>query len=213
MPFAVRLSPLFATVVAALATAGLAAAPARAADAGTRVERPAVTAPSPLVDGDAFRRRLLAPIAADDMQRFVQSGGRRLAPEPFAPGEVDAWIPPAEPAAGYGLLVFVLPDDSVALPRDWRKPLAERGILAIVVRGAGNHVDLFSKRIPRILDAYSFATTRWRTDPARRWIGGFSGGARVAQRVAMAWPDEFVGTLQFAGSVIVGSARLAPPPR
>ena len=28
----------------------------------------------------------------------------------------------------------------------------------------------------------------------------------------MAWPDVFTGTLQFAGSVVVGTARLAPPP-
>ncbi|KFN50382.1 hypothetical protein [Arenimonas composti] len=180
--------------------------------AATTVARLPVDAPSPLLDGDEYNRRLQSPIAADDLRRFVEASGRRLAAEEFAGGEVDAWIPPAEPDAGFGLLLFVLPDDSVALPPEWKRPLAERGILLLVVRGAGNHVELFPRRIPRILDAYSYAKARWRIDPARTWIGGFSGGARVAQRVAMAWPDEFTGTLQFAGSVIVGSARLAPPP-
>lgn len=199
-------------ILVALAATAAVSVPASVSQPETQVSRLTVDAPSPLVNGDEFRRRLLAPIAADDLLRFVESDGRRLAPEHFDGGEVDAWVPPVEPAEGYGLLVFILPDDSVMLPRDWSAPLAERGILAVVVRGAGNEVDLFSRRIPRVLDAYSLATSRWRIDPARTWIGGFSGGARVAQRIAMAWPEHFVGTLQLAGSVIVGTARLAPPP-
>ena len=209
--------PRFAAAIrhAALAGAvalGMTAPTAAHAAAGTSVQRLAVGQPSPLLDGEQYNRRLQSPIFADDLRRFVEAGGRRLVPEAFDGGEVDAWLPPDEPPDGYGLLLFVLPDDSVALPADWKRPLAERGVLMVVVRGAGNHVDLFSKRIPRILDAYSLAKSRWRIDPARTWISGFSGGARVAQRVAMAWPDEFTGTVQFAGSVIVGSARLAPPP-
>ena len=205
-----RLSRRRATGVLAIA-ALFAGVDAPAAD--TVVERVPVEQPSPLVDGEQFNRRLLTPIAADDLRRFVEAAGRRLAPEDFAAGgEVDVWLPPVEPDAGYALLVFVLPDDSVSLPPDWKRPLAERGVLMVVVRGAGNRIDLFSRRIPRILEATSLARARWRIDPERTWIGGFSGGARVAQRVAMAWPDVFTGTLQFAGSVVVGTARLAPPP-
>lgn len=197
---------------AALATILALVLPTAPAAADEETLRLPTTEPSPLVDGEQFRRRLFAPIEADDMDRFVASGGRRLAPETFEAGEVDAWVPAAEPVDGYGLLVFILPDDSVSLPREWKAEFAERGIVAVIVRGAGNHVDLFSRRIPRVLDAYSLATSRWRIDSRRVWISGFSGGARVAQRIAMAWPDVFVGTLQFAGSVIVGTARLVPPP-
>ena len=98
---------------------GMTAPTAAHAAAGTSVQRLAVGQPSPLLDGEQYNRRLQSPIFADDLRRFVEAGGRRLVPEAFDGGEVDAWLPPDEPPDGYGLLLFVLPDDSVALPADY----------------------------------------------------------------------------------------------
>lgn len=173
-----------------------------------------IPSPSPRVDGGEFARRLLSPLEADDVARFVAAGQRRLAPEPFVPGEdrVDLHVPPDAPAAGYGLLVFVPPADDFPIPRDWLPVLARRGIVLAVPRGVGNEVDVIGRRIPRVLNAQAHVAARWRIDPARTYVGGFSGGARLAQRIALAWPDVFAGSLQFAGSVVVGENRLPPPP-
>jgi len=170
---------------------------------------------SPRVNGEDFSRRLLSPIAADDIARFLESEGRTLAPEPFIPGResIDVFVPAQMPAAGFGLIVFVPAGDDFFLPRDWRASLERRGIVFVSLRGAGNDADVIGRRIPMVLHATDHAIDSLRIDPARVYVSGFSGGARLAQRVALAWPDLFSGSLQFAGSVVVGMNRLPPPPR
>lgn len=205
-------SPISFAAIALIVAATSAAPTVRAAQADADGEP--LVEPSPLVTGAEFSRRLLSPIAADDVSRFLQVDGRTLAPEKFEPGadRVDVYRPNIEPAAGYGLVVFVPPMDEFPLPSDWKRELDRRGLLVVVLRGAGNDADVIGRRIPLALHAHRFATTRWRIDPGRTYIAGFSGGARLAQRIAMGWPDVFTGSLQFAGSVIVGESRLPPPP-
>jgi len=191
-----------------LIAAALAVSPVDALSAQPLVD------PSPRVDGSEFARRLLSPLEADDVARFVAAGQRRLAPETFVPGadSVDLYVPAAAPAAGYGLLVFVPPTDVFPVPRDWLPVLAKRGLVLAVLRGAGNEADVIARRIPLALHAQAQAAAGWRIDASRTYVGGFSGGARLAQRIALAWPDVFAGSLQFAGSVVVGENRLPPPP-
>lgn len=172
-------------------------------------------APSPWVNGEDFAARLLSPLHGRDVSRFLAAEGKRLAGEPFAPGafRVDLRVPARQPEAGYGLLVFVPPADDLPLPSDWGRVLDREGILLVVPRGADNEADVFGRRIPAVLHAQHHAVQTFRIDPARTFVGGFSGGARLAQRVALAWPDVFRGSLQFAGSVVVGENLLPPPPR
>lgn len=204
---------LAASALAMLALAGAAAA---ASDARIGwIEDQSIQAPSDLVDGAQFARRLLSPLSGRDVARFLEAEGRRLAAEPFAPGDflVDLYVPRTQPEAGYGLLVFVPPMDEFAMPSDWKRVLEQRGIVLVQPQGAGNDADVFGRRIPAVLHAYAHARANLRIDPARRYVGGFSGGARLAQRVALAWPDEFQGSLQFAGSVQVGENLMPPPER
>lgn len=170
---------------------------------------------SPLVSGEEFSRRLLSPLSAEDVHRFLQAGGRRLAPEAFVPGAeaVELFVPKQAPPGGYGLLVFIPPADEFPLPRDWQAALEKRGLVVAMPRKAGNDADVIGRRIPLALHAHQHATANFVIDPERVYIGGFSGGARLAQRIAIAWPDVFRGSLQFAGSVVVGENRLPPPPR
>lgn len=169
---------------------------------------------SPLVTGAEFSRRLLSPIAADDVSRFLQSDGRGLAPEAFAPGteSVDVFVPAVMPPQGYGLVVFVPAGEGFVLPRDWKVSLEREGLVFASLRGAGNDADVIGRRIPLVLHAQHAVATRHRIDPTRVYVSGFSGGARLAQRVALAWPDVFSGSLQFAGSVVIGTHRMPPPP-
>lgn len=200
----------FAFVFLVAATVASAAAPGPG-----WIEDESIDLPSNRVEGGQFARRLLSPLSGRDVARFLAAEGRRLAAEPFAPGDfsVDLYVPRREPEAGYGLLVFVPPMDEFAIPSDWKRVLEQRGLLLVMPRGAGNDADVFGRRIPAVLHAEAYAAATFRLDPARRYVGGFSGGARLAQRVALAWPDVFQGSLQFAGSVVVGENLMPPPQR
>jgi poly(3-hydroxybutyrate) depolymerase len=53
---------------------------------------------------------------------------------------------------------------------------------------------------------------RYPVDPERVYIGGFSGGSRVALRIVLGYPDVFHGALLEAGSDPIGNADIPLPP-
>jgi len=53
---------------------------------------------------------------------------------------------------------------------------------------------------------------RYPIDPDRVYIGGFSGGSRVAMKTALAYPDLFRGVLLNAGSDPIGGSEALLPP-
>jgi pimeloyl-ACP methyl ester carboxylesterase len=53
---------------------------------------------------------------------------------------------------------------------------------------------------------------RFHVDPERIYVGGFSGGSRVALRLAIGFPDLFRGVFLNAGSDPIGDAQTAMPP-
>jgi pimeloyl-ACP methyl ester carboxylesterase len=53
---------------------------------------------------------------------------------------------------------------------------------------------------------------RFRVNPERIYIGGFSGGSRVALRLALGFPDLFRGVFLNAGSDPIGNAVAPLPP-
>jgi dienelactone hydrolase len=172
-----------------------------------------LSAPSLLADDAQFVRRLLSPLAADDLTRFVQARDRRLAPEPLAEDErINLFVPESPPPQGYGLIVFVHAGDEFFLPHDWRRELSRRGLIFAALLKAGNDADVFGRRIPLVLHAYRHVLDHYPVDESRVYVSGFSGGGRLAQRVALGYPDVFTGSLQFAGSVVIGENLMPPPP-
>ncbi len=118
----------------------------------------------------------------------------------------DVFVPRQRPAAGYGLLVFISPQRAFRAPRQWRTLLNDRGIILVAARSAGNGQPVVFRRIPLALHARENIVHRFPIDPARTYIGGWSGGSRVALSVAVAYPDLFRGGLFIAGSDPVGNA-------
>ena len=53
---------------------------------------------------------------------------------------------------------------------------------------------------------------RYSINPDRVYIGGFSGGSRVALRIALAYPDLFRAALLNAGSDPIGEGDMIVPP-
>ena len=54
---------------------------------------------------------------------------------------------------------------------------------------------------------------RYPVDPQRVYIGGFSGGGRIALRLALGYPDLFRGAVLNAGSDPIGDEQIPLPPR
>jgi pimeloyl-ACP methyl ester carboxylesterase len=67
------------------------------------------------------------------------------------------------------------------------------------------------RREPLALLAAINILADYRVDPEHVYIGGFSGGSRIAERLAIGYPDLFRGAILNAGSNSLGDASAEPP--
>lgn len=185
-------------LVSALMCAALAAPAAHAASASL-VALPEFT---PLATNAEIARRMMGPQAP------------RLPGQPLDPPAERflVAVPDAMPPGGYGLLVFVPPGPRGRVPDGWASTLDTSGMIFVAAQNSGNDVDVFGRRVPLALLAEQNLVKRYRIDPARIFIGGFSGGSRVALRLALAYPDLFKGALLDAGADPIGTSEMPLPP-
>ncbi len=169
---------------------------------------------SPLVADAELARRMFTPLQYVHLLDELMAPGRArpshtvdLAEERF-----DLFVPERQPAKGYGLLVFVSPMPSLPVPSDWKYSLNRAGVIYVAARRSGNDQDVFLRRAPLALHAYENIRQRYPLDPERVWVAGYSGGGKVAIRVAASFPDVFRGAMLVAGSMMLGELGFAPPP-
>ena len=150
--------------------------------------------------------RVLSPLAVEAVQRRLQASGKAVQTQMFDMGseEFVIYVPHKKPPAGYGLLVFVPPWPKAEIPPGWSAVLDHYGVILISADRSGNDAEVLERRIPLALAGLANAQTRFPIDPARTLIGGFSGGSRVAMRIALDYPDIFSGVLLNAGSDPIG---------
>lgn len=97
-----------------------------------------------------------------------------------------------------GLLVWISPNDSPSIPGEWDEELQKHRLLFVSAHRSGNSrhpVDRFRLA----LDAVCNMCRRYKVDRQRIYIGGFSGGARIASMLGVGFADIFTGTLCFCG--------------
>jgi pimeloyl-ACP methyl ester carboxylesterase len=133
-------------------------------------------------------------------------------PIDLAQERFSVYVPSHSPAQGYGLLVFVPPWENARLPRGWAAILDRRGVIFVSAANSGNEASILDRRDPLALLAAHNIMQRFRVDPARIYIGGFSGGSRVALRLALGFPDVFRGAFLNAGSDPIGDTPAPLPP-
>ena len=121
------------------------------------------------------------------------------------------YVPNEAPPQGYALLVFVSPWQEAAVPRKWKPVLDRHGMIFVTAANSGNGTSNIERRVPLALLAAWNVAKRYRVDPSQVYIGGFSGGSRVAQRTAVAYPDIFHGVLMEAGADTLGDLISLPP--
>jgi Esterase PHB depolymerase len=207
-----------ALVVAALSIAYGAIAgesPAPAAAPATGLQRDVVfTDYSPLSATVEVAHRLLSPLANVEIARLSSRPGQALRPQAIdlTQEAFTVYVPPNAPPQGYGLLVFIPPWQKAFLPGGWAAVLDQHGVIFVSASKSGNEEKILDRRIPlALLGAYN-VMQRYRVDKERVYIGGLSGGSRVAMRAALGYPDLFHGALLNAGSDPIGDDQALIPP-
>lgn len=174
----------------------------------------ALTRYSPVFSNEQILRRLLTPLAQEDVRNTLARTHEALSPYPIdlAQEKFILYVPSSAPPSprGFALLVFVPPSDLAYLPFGWAAQLDHYGVIFIAPARAGNTTAVVSRRVPLALAAEANVVREYSIDPQRIYIGGFSGGSRVAQRIALAYPDVFHGALLNAGADPLGGAYPLP---
>ncbi len=170
---------------------------------------------SPLSGNAEIVRRLLSPLAAAQIQLALAGSGKAMSAQSvdLAKETFTLYVPPQPPPHGYGLLVFVPPSQDAGLPEGWASVLDRHGVIFVAAARSGNDQNPLARRAPLALLAAANVMRRYPVDPDRVYVGGFSGGARIAMRLALGYPDLFRGALLNAGSDPIGDGPPAPPPR
>lgn len=170
---------------------------------------------SPLFGNAQILRRLLSPLAAKAVRDSLARSLETLAPYPLdlANEKFLVYVPSAGPPSprGFALLVFVPPWDEARLPFGWAAQLEHYGIIFATPAGAGNTAAVLSRRVPLALSAEENIVRQYPVDRDRIYVGGFSGGSRVALRIALGYPDVFSGALLNAGADPLGGGHPLPP--
>jgi predicted esterase len=109
--------------------------------------------------------------------------------------QYDLFVPPTYNAKqSYPVVVFISPGDGPSGWKEWEPVCKQSGVIFASPYGAGNNVD-FKKRVRLVLDVLDDVRRNYDTDPDRTYIGGFSGGGRIAGHIAFSLPEYFGGTV------------------
>ena len=171
------------------------------------------TDPTPLARNDELIRRLFSPIAAADLAKANDPTALRAFPIDPKDERFGLYVPRQKPDRGYALLVWVSPLDGAGMPPGWEAILERSGVIFVTAARSGNLTSPIGRRFPLALIAAANVPRHYPVDPNRIWIAGFSGGSRIAERLALAYPDVFSGAILDGSSDEIGSADVALPTR
>jgi len=191
-----------------------AAQPSPAADFPTGLQQDVVfTDYSPYSRPAELLRRAGSPLLNHRAAQVARTSGMALREQDIdlSQERFALYVPPEAPPDGYALLVFVPPWQEAAVPRKWKPVLDRHGMIFVTAANSGNGTSTIERREPLALLAAWNVMKRYRVDPSRVYIGGFSGGSRVAQRTAVGYPDIFRGVLMEAGADTLGDLITLPP--
>ena len=103
------------------------------------------------------------------------------------------------PGNAAGLLVYISPTRSGAMPKAWRSVMDEQNMIWIGADKSGNRTRV-PRRILLSLLAVELAKRDYSIDESRIYLSGFSGGARVASMAAIDNAQIFGGGVFFCGA-------------
>jgi predicted esterase len=98
----------------------------------------------------------------------------------------------------WGLFVWISPSNQPRIPAAWEPEFAREQLLVVAPYGGGNDRHPLD-RCQLALDATCNTCRRFKINPKRIYVGGFSGGARIASMLGVCYSDLFSGTLAVCG--------------
>lgn len=170
---------------------------------------------TPVSGNSEILRRMVTPLAVAQMQATLARSEKVLQPQSIdlAAEKFVVYVPPAPPpSSGYALIVFIPPWQTATLPDGWASVLDQYHAIFVSAARSGNEEGVLNRRVPLALLAEQNIARRYPVDPQHIYIAGFSGGARVAMRVALGYPDIFRGALLDAGGDPIGRPEAPLPP-
>jgi predicted esterase len=168
---------------------------------------------SPLARSAALAQRLLTPLTSSRLLRKAERSGAivREYPIDLTREKYVLYVPPNRSPDGYSLLVFIEPWDNAGVPRDWIDSLNQHSVIFITATNSGNTQGVYERRIPLALVATYNVMKQYPIAPGRVYVGGMSGGSRVALRMALAYPELFHAAFLHSASDPIGTAEVPLP--
>ncbi|MDX1947548.1 MAG: hypothetical protein SFU86_19270 [Pirellulaceae bacterium] len=99
-----------------------------------------------------------------------------------------------KPGRAAGLVLFISPGNRGTGLAQFRAACDELGLVFASPHKAGNNVDT-RERVRIVLDVLDDVRRNYSIDPDRTYIGGFSGGGRIACAIGFSLPEQFGGVL------------------
>lgn len=112
--------------------------------------------------------------------------------------------------APHGVLVFVHPGNNAEPMDGWGEVLDRRDLVYIAAEGFGNDKPGNQRALVALLALKQLSRTTT-FDPARRYVGGMSGGGKIASQVLSRFPGFFDGALCIVGADTVSPQALRAP--
>ena len=170
---------------------------------------------SPLATSPEIARRMLSPLVGLQLEQRAARAGKKMIEQPvnLSAEHFIVYVPAIRPPRGFAVLVFIPPWSDARLPPGWSPALERDGVIFVSAGRSGNAESVFDRRVPLALLAAHNIVSQFLVDPDAVYIAGFSGGGRVALRLALAYPDVFSGAILNAGSDPIGDPQIPLPPK
>ena len=156
-----------------------------------------------------FRTSIDAPSPYSTVQSLLARNGtaKQLGIDPEEPwtleGETfEVYVPAGlgrARAAPYGLLVWVSPTPRGGVPDEEMLPVLDAARTIWIGANQAGNPRVRGDRTRLALDAADAVMRAYAVDPDRVYVGGYSGGGRMASSLALLYPEVFSGGLYFMG--------------
>lgn len=166
---------------------------------------------TPLAGGVEIFKRMLHPLAYEQkLAEYHPPVGQVIDParehwQVYVPEDYDGGTP-------YGVLVWVAPWDALGIPSGWQSILKAHHLIFVAAGDSGNDQSVPMRRVPLALTGLVNIEAHYKTDPARLYIAGFSGGGVTASVIAAAYSDVFTGGMFVSTSYGLGTDDEPVPP-
>ncbi|MDA1014302.1 MAG: hypothetical protein O3A00_07590 [Planctomycetota bacterium] len=107
----------------------------------------------------------------------------------------ELFVPPKyDKRQTWPLILFISPSQKSTAFRNWQQVCQREAVLFAGPHQAGNNTDM-RQRVRIVLDVLDDVRRKYRIDPDRTYIGGFSGGGRVACSIGFSLTELFGGVI------------------